>query len=237
MKFLLNLKSQDKVTIKCLNFYSIKIRIFFFWCRFKPGCSFPCILSKSIQASTEIVRNSRNFRVLCGTMTRGWILGWRRIHFVLNHWMWNKKDQTNNKFCPWLDLFLTSDEQKLEMFNPELFVEDERFRREVRNKELLYDLHKHAGKTEEETLVWVESASTSDAAAVQPNTQRLPLFFSLSSSAWGQAAGRGPGASHAWKSKQAGVFDGQEIRAEDTFYVTALRSRRCRPRCLVVLCS
>lgn len=147
------------------------------------------------------------------------------------------QNQTNNKFCPWLDLFLTSDEQKLEMFNPELFVEDERFRREVRNKELLYDLHKHAGKTEEETLVWVESASTSDAAAVQPNTQRLPLFFSLSSSAWGQAAGRGPGASHAWKSKQAGVFDGQEIRAEDTFYVTALRSRRCRPRCLVVLCS
>ncbi|CAB1459694.1 unnamed protein product [Pleuronectes platessa] len=53
----------------------------------------------------------------------------------------------------------------------------------------------------------------------------------------GPAVGRAPGASHVWESKQARVFDGEEIRAGDTFYVAALRSPHCAPGCHVVLCS
>lgn len=38
----------------------------------------------------------------------------------------------------------------------------------------------------------------------------------------GSEAGRVPGASHVWESKQACVFDGREIRTGGTFYAAAL---------------
>lgn len=69
------------------------------------------------------------------------------------------------------------------------------------------------------------------------NTHTLPLFLSLPSSEWGKAVGKVPGASHVWESKQARVFDGEEIRAGDAFYVAALRSLQCTPCCHVVLRS
>lgn len=57
------------------------------------------------------------------------------------------------------------------------------------------------------------------------------LFLSLPSAEWRKAVGRLPGASHVWESKQPPIFDGEKIRAQDTFYAATLRSVRCRPPC------